>query len=396
MLNKSRVTCPSCFSKSIEEFYHQNGLPVVNNIIYETREEAINSKKGNISLTFCRNCGLVFNSKYNKKILEYNENYNNDQYFSKYYNSYIDDLTRIFVDKFRIYNKRILEIGSGNGEFLRFFCKISNSKGIGIDPTYQGEKNEESVTFIKDYFNERYFNIEADVVILRHVLEHIEKPMDFISSILHNVNFERELIIIIEIPDFKWILNHGAYWDIAYEHCNYFTIESLKKILELNQIHVFDIFNTFSDQYIVAAGKFYGKNTSGIKSIEEPEIHDRSIFNNNIVDDFAGLIKNKKKEINSIINKITGPFTVWGAAGKGVTFINMLDTKNQKRIPFVIDINKAKQGKYLPITGHMIVPPEILKLETSLKDIIIMNSNYQEEISRQLEAYDRKFNLLSI
>ena len=74
----------------------------------------------------------------------------------------------------------------------------------------------------------------------------------------------------------------------------------------------------------------------------------------------------------------------------------MLSEENKIKIPFIIDINRNKQGKYCPGTNKKIVSPEILRKEKNVNDIIIMNPIYYEEISNQLTDYGRKFNLIKI
>lgn len=390
MSNKYRTACPLCFSESVEEFYRQGDIPVHVNIIYNTPEEAMNCGKGAISLTICHNCGLVFNSRFTKKLLEYERNYDNEQFYSSCYEEYADDLAKILIDRYQVRDKRILEVGCGNGRFLTLLCAGSHSKGVGIDPAYRGKKEIRNVSFITDYFNERYFRVKADVLVLRHVLEHIENPGQFLSYVVHNVDVDTELITVIELPDFQWTLEQGAYWDILYEHCNYFGKESLQRLLQLSQIRLTDIFSTFSNQYMVAIGKFSGKNASQVKSVAE------SYASRKTIDDFTANVGKQKTRINSIIDGLKGPFTIWGAAGKGVTFINMLDKEVQAEIPFVIDINRNKQGKYCPGTGHKIVPPAILEQEKDLNDIMVMNPNYYDEIARLLGVYNREFNLIAI
>jgi len=393
MLNESnkniqKIYCPLCSSKRLKEFYKQKNMPVHTNLIYNTYEKAISCTKSNILLNFCNNCGLIFNHSFDEKLLEYNKNYNNDQFSSDYYKNYINTNIKILQDKHQIKNKKILEIGSGTGKYLKLFCKKTNSKGIGIDPAYKGEKEAENVSFISDYFSNKYSNIKADILILRHILEHIEKPNHFLSHIIKNINTTKDLMVIIEVPDFEWILRHNSYWDITYEHCNYFTKDSLKNLLVLNQIQVIDIFNVFQGQYIIIVGKF-NKNLTNAELVSEG--YDMNIIN------FSRNVKIKKEEITRIIHQIKNNyFTVWGISGKGVTFINMLDEKSKKRIPFVIDINNKKQDKYVIGTGHRIVSPSLLVKEKLINDIIIMNPNYQSEISTQLKSYGRKFNLIKI
>ena len=57
---------------------------------------------------------------------------------------------------------------------------------------------------------------------MRHVLEHIPNPYDFLCR-LRDANGGGGLIYI-EVPCFDWILSKRAWFDIFYEHVNYFRL----------------------------------------------------------------------------------------------------------------------------------------------------------------------------
>lgn len=383
-----KTSCPLCLSKRLGSFYTQKEIPVFNNVVYRTKEEAINCEKGKISLTLCSSCGLIFNSRVDTKLLRYREDYDSDRSYSEFYCSYLNNIVELLTDKYEIGNKKILEIGCGDGRFLKLLCKQSNSRGVGIDPAYKGKQRTSSVSFIKDYFSAKHRNIEADVCVLRHILEHIERPSEFLNLILDNLRFSKELTIIVEVPDFEWISREGSFWDITYEHCNYFTKKSLVNLFELNNISMKYTFNTFSDQYILVVGQF----KAGTRKDVKPNIRYKD---RHLVPRFLKNSKHKSNKIASIVNNVGFPFTIWGVSGKGVIFINSLGRDVLSKIPFVIDINKEKQGKYCPGTGHRILPHSILKSNPA-KDIIVMNPNYYHEISDMLKSFNKRFNLITI
>ena len=387
------IPCPSCLNQDhLEIFYQIKNTPIHQNQIYDTLESAVNCKRGNISLTFCHNCGMAFNSQFESGLLEYGEQYNNKQSASEYFRTYLNDTVDLLVHKYEIFNKRILDVGCGNGEFLELLSMKSHSRGIGFDPSYMGPDHTSNAQFVSDYLTEIYSPIKADVLILRHVLEHIDKPNQFLSSILHYLDVERDCKIIIEVPDFNWIADHGAYWDIFYEHINYFSKQSLGNLLESIGLDLIDLYNTFEGQYMIAIASFHPD------IINKEETKRAYPVDLSIIDQFRRNIELKNKEIGDIVNRVgeETPFTVWGAAAKGITFINCLAEGVRARIPFLIDMNAAKQGKYCAGVGHKIMPPSILKHREDIKDIIIMNPNYLHEISIYLSIYKRKFNLFSI
>jgi hypothetical protein len=71
---------------------------------------------------------------------------------------------------------------------------------------------------------------------------------------------------------------------------------------------------------------------------------------------------------------------VWGGASKGVIF-SLLRQRAGYAVDVVIDVNPAKQGRYLPGTGLLVHSPATgLASLPSGSPIYVMNSNYLEEI----------------
>jgi len=114
------------------------------------------------------------------------------------------------------------------------------------------------------------------------------------------------------------------------------------------------------------------------------------------LDEFVVSIEEQKVKVSSMMAEIRKPFAIWGDSAKGVTFVNTLSTSLQERLSFLVDINKGKQGKYCPGTGHRIVSPVALRQKREIQDIIVMNPNYHVEIEELLRGYRRDFNLICI
>ena len=80
---------------------------------------------------------------------------------------------------------------------------------------------------------------------------------------------------------------------------------------------------------------------------------------------------------------------VWGAGAKGSTFLNLVDPE-RKYVPYVVDINPAKQNKYIARTGHIITSPE--EMNNNLpQEILVMNENYLSEIKEMVNSQNIKF-----
>jgi hypothetical protein len=72
---------------------------------------------------------------------------------------------------------------------------------------------------------------------------------------------------------------------------------------------------------------------------------------------------------------------IWGGASKGVIFALYMQRMGVT-IDLVIDINPAKQGKFLAGSGLKVASPkEGMKVLQAGDDIFVMNSNYLQEIA---------------
>src|SRR5205807_2416657 len=81
----------------------------------------------------------------------------------------------------------------------------------------------------------------------------------------------------------------------------------------------------------------------------------------------------------------SGAVAVWGAGAKGVTFCNLVDPECRLLV-CVLDVNPAKQGKYIAGTGHRIRAPADLGRE-GVATVLVLNPNYLTEIAGELTRH---------
>lgn len=210
------MNCPVCRSGKTSVVLEQKGVPVHQNLVCETREEALNVTRGDITLMLCE-CGFVFNGSFDESLLSYGARYNNNQMASPAFTNYVDSI----VDHLNPVGKTVVEIGCGHGDFLLRLCARGN-KGIGFDPSYIGPTEQDRVRFVREYFD----GTPADFTVCRHVIEHTPDPLGLIRSV-------DSPEVFFETPNLDWILENRTWWDIFYEHCNYFTPETLGLVFSI-------------------------------------------------------------------------------------------------------------------------------------------------------------------
>ena len=116
--------------------------------------------------------------------------------------------------------KSLLEVGCGKGLFLERLL-AAGFDVTGLDPTYEGSNPR----VIREFFTPEV-GIRAEGIVLRHVLEHVQDPVAFLAG-LREANGGRGTIYI-EVPCLDWIASHHAWFDIFYEHVNYFRPRRLR------------------------------------------------------------------------------------------------------------------------------------------------------------------------
>ena len=372
--------CPVCGEKTLVIFFELKNVPVHCNLLWKTRDAALNCPKGDIKLAFCNNCTYIFNLEFQPALLEYSQSYDSSLHFSPYFKGYASLLAASLIEKYDLYDKDIIEIGSGKGYFLSLLCKLGNNRGIGFDPSFSGQQRIDKITqikFIQDYYSEKYNNYQADLIVSRHVLEHIPDPKNFLKIIRRVIGEHTQTRLYFEVPNALKTIRRLFIWDIIYEHYSYFTSISLRHLFSICGLDI----NKISENY---EGQFLGIEA-------EPNMQKKSFFLSNqkngvkkISDNIASFFKKYqhriekcKQKLNEIENK-KQRVVLWGAGSKGVTFLNAF--KNSQ-IKYAVDINPNKQGMYIPGTGQIIVQPKFLQ-EYKPNVIIIMNPIYKNEIKK--------------
>ena len=336
---------------STETLYEQSQFPIFQNRMYDTEMEAKACPTGDIRLVEDQRTGLIYNASFRPELMAYDANYQNEQGNSPLFIEHLESVSGIVARC--VGTEALVEVGCGKG----FFLEMLLAKGFdltGFDPTYEGT----SPRVIKRYF-EPGLGMTTNGLILRHVLEHIENPVDFLSK-LKDAS-EGHSKIYIEVPCFDWICERRAWFDVFYEHVNYFRISDFHRMFGT----VIESGHLFGGQYLYVV--------ADLATLRSPRLD--SACTVNFPKDFTRTIAEQTSSSG-------GQTVIWGGASKGVIFA-LLKARAGLPVTTVIDINEAKQGKFLPSTGLVVQSPmQALNGIARGSTIFVMNSNYLEEIRR--------------
>jgi len=385
-------TCPVCRSQDTFEFLKRNRIPVVQNMIFSDKKSAISVPRADLHLSCCKSCGFIFNSAFQENLVMYGNAYDNRQHFSEYFHQYMKKISECLIKKKGVTNSRIIEVGCGDGTFLRLLLSAerNGNTGTGFDPSYRGPESDCNgrARFIVDYYDQRYADFSADVVVSRHVIEHIADPVKFLIRIRDSLGRQKDAPVFLETPDVNWILKNNSFWDFCYEHCSYFSPKSLSHALKIAGFRSVELINTFGGQYMLSVAK-PAENNSDIESRDQSK-NEISYFAEQYAQDEQDFIKKNR----SVLKKISenGDIFLWGAGAKGVMYANMIDPESEF-ISFIVDINPDKQGGFIPGSGHQVISPDLLPQTGS---VIIMNENYTQEIKKQISSHGKQIMLYSV
>ncbi len=379
--------CPVCNSEDTKSFFSRKNVPANQNFLIFEKKSALNIPTGDLELRVCNNCSFIFNGKFQLSKLHYGNLYENSQDVSPLFEEYLENLAKDLIFNKKIKNSVIVEVGCGKGTFIKKLISFDdhNNTGIGFDPSFIGDSLENpNLRFVKQFYNSDSANVKADVVVCRHVIEHIQNPIELLRTIKNALSNSKNPKIFFETPDVDWILKNQVLWDFFYEHCSYFNPDSIRMAFEIAGFKIESIEHVFNNQYMLIEASL-AEHTISPSKISNDTKNMAKIFSNQEQQN-QNIWKNKIKDLSN-----NGKIAIWGAGAKGVTFLNLFDP-NSKLIECVIDINPKKQGKYIPGTGHDIVSYD--KLESKgITDIIIMNLNYFDEITSIIKKLNLKINL---
>lgn len=375
--------CPVCGAVESVHLLHLNKIPVFCNVLCPTREEALTIPRGEMNLAFCPTCGHVWNTAFNPTLMEYTQSYENSLHFSPTFQAYAHSLADRLVEDHNIRNKDIVEIGSGQGDFLRALCAVGNNRGVGFDPSFTpaangGQPVDDRVRIVQDIYSAEYASYPADLICCRHVLEHIPVPADMLQNVRRAVGPRLDTVIFFEVPNALFTLHDLSIYDIIYEHCSYFSAGSLAYAFAVQGFQIREVREEFNGQFLSI--------TAQVSSSKAPPLRWKELDQMAVdVTSFAEHYLRKINEWNGRLNEFMQSgrkAVVWGAGSKGNMFLNTLRT--QGCIDYVVDINPRKHGMYVAGAGQQIVPPAFLR-DYQPDVVIIMNPAYHNEIRQAVE-----------
>jgi len=375
--------CPICFSDNLIQIAYLQDMPIFCNALFDAKEEALAIPKKNLNLNICSSCGHIFNIEFDQKALKYSAKYENSLHFSSTFDQYANKLADYLIDKYNLKNKTIIDIGCRRGDFLKLLnskvdCDFFGfDKSFSPDDTYQ--KEFKNVKFISDFYSSKYKDIIPDLILCRHVLEHVDFPREFLIEIIE-ANKYKSFNVIFEVPNSLWTLRDMGIWDLIYERFSYFSPSSLYYLFKAVGFKINSLKQIYNNQFLLIEAS-YNKPEDNIFEFNIYEEKQKVFeYANSFKKAYYEKVK-YWKDILELLNKAEKKILIWGGGSKGVSFLNLFS--RYYNADYVVDLNPRKHRKFIAGVGARFVHPnELPAINPDV--IIIMNPVYKEEIEAEL------------
>ncbi len=279
--------------------------------------------------------------------------------FSKPLMSFRRNQLKTFLKKYKILNKKILEIGSGAGQHIQALIdgKV-NAFGLEYGNYYYNEKIKKKI-YKGFIFDKKIKNNPYSSFFCFNFLEHFPDPVLALLSIKKILT--KPGYGLIEVPNLEFDLKNKENFNLVRDHVSYFTPKTLSIAIELAGFEILKL--------------YFNKAKSSIYA----EIKTKS---NKVIDNFRD-----NEKINNIgkFFKKKKRLVIWGASHQTFTILSMLKPKN---IIAIVDSAKFKQNKFDPSLGIKIVSPNKL-IDINPEAIFISAASFEKEIR---EILKKKFN----
>ncbi|HEY9867352.1 MAG TPA: methyltransferase domain-containing protein [Candidatus Obscuribacterales bacterium] len=310
----------------------------------------------------CQNCGLV---QITAQSLVYADQVGSSHASSPGMVSYRKQQAYDLVDRFHLKGKDVLEVGCGDGHFMELLAE-AGAISFGIEPSERStELGRQQGLRIQQGYMGKNAQIEGypfDGFVTMHVLEHAPDPNDFLQGVYENLTPNG--VGLIEVPSFEQTLEHQRVYDFITDHLSYFSIKTLRFVLEKNDFKVLDLQRDWGGEHLVA--------------IVQKQERENLAYLRQGVDSLIAEITNFVNAYSSQGKRVA----IWGASTNGVTLLSLAQLEG---IVYVVDSSPYKQNRFTPVSHLPIVEPSRIKTDP-VDAIMVMATRFTDEIVHQIKA----------
>jgi SAM-dependent methyltransferase len=349
-----------------------------------------------LRLLVCEQCWLVQTEDHAGREMLFTDDY---AYFSSYSSSWVAHAKRYVEDVIRRFRfdstSLVVEIAANDGYLLQF-VQAAGVPCYGVEPTAgtAAAARAKGLEIV-----ERFFGSElaaelleggrgADLIAANNVLAHVPEINDFVGG------FARLLkptgVATFEFPHLLRMVEQSQFDTAYHEHYSYLSLTAVDTIFERAGLSVFDVeeLPTHGGSLRVYAQRrdtgvqAVGPAVDRMRRLEIDAGMRSDVF-------YRGFQRRAERVKDDLLTFLLDArrsglkVGAYGAAAKGNTLLNFAGVRPDL-LPWVVDRNPAKQGKFMPGSRIPILGPEAIARQLPDR-ILILPWNLRDEIVGELE-----------
>ena len=357
-------------------------VPVTCASIFASRQEALDVPAGDVNLVACDACGFVFNRSFDAALGAISARYESSQAASAHFGAFARSLARDWIERHNLLGRTVLEVGCGGADFLRLLLSEGVGTGIGIDPCCdpRAPGGQSNMHLIADVFDARALHLHADALVCRHTIEHICDVRGFLLLLRGWALRNPGAVLLFELPASERIFAEHAFWDVYYEHCNYFTERTIRLAFEIAGFEVRRAERVYDGQYLIVEASAVTPVRLVTPSDTSAAVAECRAFGTQV----NQAIERCRERLRRLTQgeNAGAPLVLWQGASKTVGFLSGVGAA---MIDSAVDLSPQRQGRFLPGSGLPVhAPAELTRLRP--RHIILMNAVYLREVQAQVQA----------
>jgi ubiquinone/menaquinone biosynthesis C-methylase UbiE len=303
---------------------------------------------------------------------------------SSSYRRYLDALAAELVERFGCKNRSVMEIGCNDGYLLEQLKEIGTNQVAGFEPAVclAPMLKERGIEVIPELFEQdsaaRMPFPKADLIVVRHVLEHIEDPNAFMAAVYECLS--KDGLVLIEVPDIDSIIANQLYAHFYHEHQVYYSRQTLAVLGEKHGLQTVD--SRIVDIHGGSVSMIFSKRPA-CGEHKAPDISTCGQRYDTYATELFAYYDRLRADVGAMIGnglRLAG----YGAAHRSVSACALAGF-GVDQIGFLVDKNPMLQGLFTPGSRLPIRPPDALIESADVA--LIFASSFEKEIVQENSAF---------
>lgn len=385
--------CRSCGSTHLEVVLDLGMSPLADRLLTAEQLKAPEAKYP-LRLVFCHDCSLVQIDE----TVDPKELFGNDYpYFSSVSDALqvhtIANVKDILARRALPPGSLVVELASNDGYLLKHY-KAAGLRVLGIDPADPPAQAaiKIGVDTLVDFFTVDLAKklaadgVAADVLHANNVLAHVADTNGFVEGIARLL--KPTGVAVLEFPYLLDLIDHCEFDTIYHQHLCYFSVTAVDHLFRRHGLFLNDIrrlpIHGGSLRLFVEPRENVQASVKDLLAMEERLGLTRVEY----FRDFGARVEKLRSDLLALLERLHAEgkrIAGYGAPAKGCTLVNYFGI-DQRLVPYLVDKNTYKQGKFMSGTHQPIHAPERL-LQDQPDYVLMLPWNFSDEIVAQQAEY---------